>query len=891
MAARPKLDQLQLRKADGPNITGQLSISQDIQEMVGSTYDWLLCADFSTMRRFFLGIIYRINNLRLLQNVIYALSAVKQKDFTYSRSQCNSSLLVEHKILSSKQHDFTKKDISGQISTTWKWFTDLSFRSKASFVFCIANAINDSSILYQALNLAKTIYVQQSRKLKLDNISIRSEEESLASSDFSFHTDQHPDIYLLAEASANFDPLNKIDSESDLNYSQEQFDDLSITSDDHLSSSSSLDPRLLIVTNSKQALSGVARFSDFISKLPIHLAKKIIGLLNVHNQSSAALVNKVWHNIVRQVQYELRIRREIAEEAVMMQGVSAKGAHPNYAKTRLVPVPVYSVDENKRVSMEQLESDPMLKDRSTPVIPGLTIAQFHMEERNVYCGSYNVLILDKKQDKFRVMHYGGGGIIASGSCNRIVHLFDVKNGRELFPSIRGHPGSIKSLFVADNDKKRIFSGSYDTTIRRWHAGSSSCHQIMHGHKKSIITLDYNNGILVSGSKDGLVKVWDTKTGKCFCTFRHSSCFFVTSVKICKGTVVSACDQGVIKVWDLNSRKLLKVLAGHTSSVSQISVDDHYIVSASHDEYVFAWVREGNICHPVKSYRHPKAVLCLSLCYLRIVSGCADGKIRVLHLHTGECLRVIRGNSKCEPILSLCAAANRLVVNMESNLLLLQFEQLELNYDVKYDEAADRPDDDLYANGTKTPFSARSNSYVRAFRNQAASITCSNIRNRPLSAPVKRQLPLMSSKRPLSSLPALALLKSSSRVSSAVPLRPKSGVSIGETIASQKPSRDNFNIHNSKAMTVVSGLSSVIIEEETLLDKMFYRRPSTASSQQERKKKKQFKGTKAPLTRDRLHLHLGTVRHNMQNNLEDINTALNGAHPDVREVYHTYMNSN
>ena len=870
-------------------LPGQLFISNDIQEMVGMVYDWLLCADFSATRRFFLGIISRINDLKLLQQIVYALSAVKQKDFIYSRSQCNSSLLVEHKILSSNQRKITKKHIENVMSKTWEWFEKLSLRNKASFVFSIAHAVDDSSILYQAVNLAKTIFIQHSKKQ--EDVSVLSEDSSLPSTDYSFHTNQHPNIYILASVNAQFEALQK-PSEIDTDYSQDKFDELSICND-HLSSVSSLDPQAVVEAHSKQALCGVSRFADFVSKLPVHLSKKIIGLLDVHSQSNAALVNTSWHGIVRQVQFELRIQREIVEEAVLMQGVSAKGAHPNYAKKKLMPVPIFSDDSQKRVSMEQLKPDPFLKkkENNIPIIPGVTIAQYEMEERNVYCGSYNVLILDKKPDRYRVMHYGGGNVVASGSSNRMIRLFDVNTGRELLPSIRGHPGSIKSLFVADTDRKYVFSGSYDTTIRRWHVGSSGCHQIMHGHKKSIITLDYSNGILVSGSKDGLVKIWNIQNGKNVCSFRHAKSAFVTSVKIQENLIVSSCDRGVIKLWDLNSRKLLKTLLGHTSAVAQVSMDRHYIVSASHDEYVFAWVKEGNICHPVKSYRHPKAVLCVELCYLRIISGCVDGKIRVLHLHTGECLRVIRGNSKCEPVLSLCATANRLVVNLESNLLLLQFEHLELNYDVKYDEVVETETEELNGPDKRPSFSARSSSYVRAFRNRAASVTCSNIRSRPLSAPVKRPLSLQAPKRPVSSLPSLALVKSISRVPSAAPSRPKSG-SLGDTssFAGKKSSRDAFNIHNSRAMSIISGVSSIIVDEENMLDDIFYRRPSTGQSSRSRTRTNPSRQSKNPLSRERLHMRISSIQHNMQNGIEDINTALNGAHPDVREVYHSYMNS-
>ena len=855
------------------------SLSTDFQRILGEVYDLLPRANFSTTRKFFLGIIYRINNVQLLLQVIRVLSAVKQKDFTYSRSQCNSSLLIEHKIFSPNQTGA----VENQLNKIWNWFSSFNLKNKACFFYSIANEISDSSILYQGLNLAKTLHTQLSKKMLEDDASIVSENTFLSSDNYSFHTDEHPDIYLLASVNPHYKSIDCPVSESLVDYSQESFEDLSIKSEDDSFSNSSFDPHLLVVSHSQQALIGVTSSIDFISKLPIHLSKKIIAYLDLHSQSNAALVKKQWHDTVRQVQAEQRTRREIFEEAVMMQGVSSKGAHPNYAKKKMVSVPVFSTDQQKRVTMEQLINCQSDKDHtSSVVIPGVTISQFESEERNVYCGSYNVLILDKRRDKYRVMHYNGGNVIASGSCDCVIHLFDVRSGREILPSIRGHPGSIKSLYVGDNDKNFIYSGSYDTTIRRWHLGSSSCHQIMHGHSKSIITLDCCNELLVSGSKDGLVKIWNIKTGTSICSFRHANTAFVTCVKIDGLTVISSCDRGVIKVWDLKRRKLLKSLIGHTDAISQVSMDKQYIVSASHDEYVFTWVREGNVSLPIKSYRHPKQVLCVVLRYLRIISGCADGKIRVLHIHTGECLRVIRGNSKCEPVLSLCATSNRLIVNMESNLMLLQFEELELNYEIKYDQGTENNKDVLLPADQLISHPSFSNYYVRACRNRASSITCSSIRHRPVSAPVKQQLPLLDVKRPLSSVAYLKADKS--LISNSVIFQhPKSGCSIREK-SGRKSRRDSFNIHNSKPMSVISNMSSVIMDEDTLLHESFYRKPPFVYAKKTTNKPSINK--EKTLTRNRLHLRIGSIHHNIKNSPEDINTALNGAHPDVREVYHS-----
>jgi WD40 repeat protein len=55
----------------------------------------------------------------------------------------------------------------------------------------------------------------------------------------------------------------------------------------------------------------------------------------------------------------------------------------------------------------------------------------------------------------------------------------------------------------------------------------------------------------------------------------------------------------------------------------------------------------------------REVLCLEFVYLRLLTGCADGKIRIWSVLSGFCLRVMRGNSVSDPVTSLTATPNRL----------------------------------------------------------------------------------------------------------------------------------------------------------------------------------------------------------------------------------------
>lgn len=94
---------------------------------------------------------------------------------------------------------------------------------------------------------------------------------------------------------------------------------------------------------------------------------------------------------------------------------------------------------------------------------GIEITDVYMEERNLFCGSYNVFVLKDSEDPNRCATYNGGSYVAVGSSDRRVKLINISTGR-IEKIIRGHSGSIRSVFV--NEKRGfILSGSYDTSIR------------------------------------------------------------------------------------------------------------------------------------------------------------------------------------------------------------------------------------------------------------------------------------------------------------------------------------------------------------------------------------------------------------------------------------------
>lgn len=60
----------------------------------------------------------------------------------------------------------------------------------------------------------------------------------------------------------------------------------------------------------------------------------------------------------------------------------------------------------------------------------------------------------------------------------------------------------------------------------------------------------------------------------------------------------------------------------------------------------------------------REVLHVALLFLRVISACADGKIRIYNFLNGNCLKVMKANGRGDPVLSFFIQGNRWVVGVE-----------------------------------------------------------------------------------------------------------------------------------------------------------------------------------------------------------------------------------
>lgn len=150
-----------------------------------------------------------------------------------------------------------------------------------------------------------------------------------------------------------------------------------------------------------------------------------------------------------------------------MKGTSSKGANPRYANNVDVRVPnVLSGTNELIVNPREKEITTTYKSECnwSNAYAGYSTRNVIMEERNVFCGSYNVLLLKEKRDPHRVVHLNGRSTVAFGSFDKKIRFIDLKTATENRTVIQGHVGSIRCIYIYEK-KRIVITGSYDTSIR------------------------------------------------------------------------------------------------------------------------------------------------------------------------------------------------------------------------------------------------------------------------------------------------------------------------------------------------------------------------------------------------------------------------------------------
>ncbi|TPP64310.1 hypothetical protein FGIG_04946 [Fasciola gigantica] len=447
--------------------------------------------------------------------------------------------------------------------------------------------------------------------------------------------------------------------------------------------------------------------NELLRRLPLDIGAKISQMTRV------APKEKLFKKSSMETAEATNIQEQSVAAYKQAQKVRCFIPKENFARYFLVPVPktssclgrVLSVDDEKKegrlsahetqykiIGNNELKTYENLATRSWSLLAAsmrkaytnILIERVIVEERNVYCGTYNTLVLlersrYQKPAKRRITHAGSWNhtwlVHCDGSAEqRKIKFLDIscatKSAERSSATdplahlnrtyLSGHAGSVRTLWL-DTKWQLLLSGSYDTSIRLWdlaqlNSGSSSVTQSV-GTGKRLETI-------ARPTTSRCVRIYHGHTGSVLCLWLDS--FMWPRMKL--NSPSSDCCANRIRpnlsptrrlgkytlrfvtggadclccVWRLDSREPIWCMP-HARPVTAVVMQGYLCVSGDRSGEIKVWRLTGSRPQLIKVLcKHTGPITVLRMDSVHLVSGSADGYVCIWSLSGdfSECLGLL-----------------------------------------------------------------------------------------------------------------------------------------------------------------------------------------------------------------------------------------------------------
>ena len=180
--------------------------------------------------------------------------------------------------------------------------------------------------------------------------------------------------------------------------------------------------------------------------------------------------------------------------------------------------------------------------------------------------------------------------LLSASADGTARIWDVASGieRVRFPEGSGRLASVTAVAWAPSGEV-IATGGHDHLVRFWDAAASRQIAALQGHTAPVTCIAFGpQSNLISGSRDGTVRLWDAKSHAELKVFEvNADQHWIHSLALSRDGKHFLVASQIASLWSLETGKQVQTYAGHVHGVNQavFSPDGRHILSGGYDSRV------------------------------------------------------------------------------------------------------------------------------------------------------------------------------------------------------------------------------------------------------------------------------------------------------------------
>ncbi|CAM9788503.1 unnamed protein product [Discosporangium mesarthrocarpum] len=248
-----------------------------------------------------------------------------------------------------------------------------------------------------------------------------------------------------------------------------------------------------------------------------------------------------------------------------------------------------------------------------------------------------------------------GTLAASGCYGGVVKVWETSSGA-LKTTLEG-PEDIEWL-TWHNSGHVLLAGSQDGTVWMWQAATGTCMQVFAGHERKVTCGAFNSTgkTIFTGSEDASVRVWAPRTGECRHVFtghgfHEGPITCITSHPDPEQAylILSGSEDGTARLTHVQTKRVLGTLVHclpETGSVECVGFcfTHPWVATGGTDGSLKVWDSVSGHCRQTCTHPGPVTKLRWHPSSPVVLTSCADGNVRIWDARTGVCLSTLTGHS-------------------------------------------------------------------------------------------------------------------------------------------------------------------------------------------------------------------------------------------------------